>query len=149
MIKRFMSENSVQAENLEFEITESAYLDNLDSAKESIQDLKRLGSSIALDDFGTGYSSLSYLAQINIDTLKIDKQFVDQICISERDMLVTKTIIDMARHLNLDVCAEGVETSEQHQLLAENGCNILQGYYFGKPEPLSEILPKLEENLNA
>jgi diguanylate cyclase (GGDEF)-like protein len=149
MIKRFMGENSVQAENLEFEITESAYLDNLDNAKESIQDLKRLGSSIALDDFGTGYSSLSYLAQINIDTLKIDKQFVDQICISERDMLVTKTIIDMARHLNLDVCAEGVETSEQHQLLAENGCNILQGYYFGKPEPLPKILPKLEENLNA
>ncbi|MBF7074402.1 EAL domain-containing protein [Glaciecola sp. MH2013] len=146
MIRGFLKLHKVDPRKLEFEITESAYLDNLDGANESIQDIKAMGSSIALDDFGTGYSSLSYLTQINIDTLKIDKQFVDHIGVSEQGSLVTQTIIDMAIQLKLDVCAEGVETAEQHAILAEGGCNILQGYHFGKPEALDAILPKLVEN---
>jgi sensor c-di-GMP phosphodiesterase-like protein len=134
----------VKPQQIEFEITESAYLDNFEGANLFIEEIRNMGCSIALDDFGTGYSSLSYLTQIKIDTLKIDKQFVDQIGVSQRSTLVTKTIIEMAKHLDLKVCAEGVETVEQSQLLLDSGCHILQGYYFGKPEPLKIILEKLQ-----
>lgn len=145
-IKANMKQYAVNPTHLEFEITESAYLDNFDNANAFIEQVKQMGSSIALDDFGTGYSSLSYLTQININTLKIDKQFVDHIGISERSTLITNTIIQMAKQLNLTVCAEGVETKAQADLLAQSGCHILQGYYFGKPEPLDIILPKLANN---
>jgi diguanylate cyclase (GGDEF)-like protein len=143
MIKDQIAKYNVNPQQLEFEITESAYLDNFSNANSIIEEIKMMGSSIALDDFGTGYSSLSYLTQINIDTLKIDKQFVDQIGVSERSTLITKTIIEMAKQLNLSVCAEGVETIEQGKLLVENGCHIMQGYYFGRPQPLNVILQKL------
>lgn len=145
VIQTLMKRYKVCAKKIEFEITESAYLENFTTANMFIDEIKAMGSTIALDDFGTGYSSLSYLTQINIDTLKIDKQFVDQIGLSERSTLITKTIIDMAKQLNLLVCAEGVETIEQGQLLVENGCHILQGYYFGRPEPLNVIIAKLRQ----
>lgn len=144
IIYRLMLQYKVKPNQIEFEITESAYLDNFENANLFIEEIRAMGSSIALDDFGTGYSSLSYLTQIKIDTLKIDKQFVDKIGISERSTLVTKTIIEMAKHLDLQVCAEGVETIEQSHLLIESGCHILQGYYFGKPRPLDVIIKKLQ-----
>ena len=144
IIYRLMLQYKVKPQQIEFEITESAYLDNFEGANLFIEEIRNMGCSIALDDFGTGYSSLSYLTQIKIDTLKIDKQFVDQIGVSQRSTLVTKTIIEMAKHLDLQVCAEGVETIEQSQLLLDSGCHILQGYYFGKPEPLEIILEKLQ-----
>jgi EAL domain-containing protein (putative c-di-GMP-specific phosphodiesterase class I) len=93
-----------------------------------------------LDDFGTGYSSLSYLTKIKFNTLKIDKQFIDDIGISERTTLVTKTIIDMAKNLNLSVCAEGVETEQQMEFLVQMNCEQLQGYYFSKPQPIELLL---------
>lgn len=144
IIHRLMLQYKLKPQQIEFEITESAYLDNFEDANLFIEEIRGMGCSIALDDFGTGYSSLSYLTQIKIDTLKIDKQFVDQIGVSQRSTLVTKTIIEMAKHLDLKVCAEGVETAEQSQLLLDSGCHILQGYYFGKPEPLKIILEKLQ-----
>ncbi|AEP28854.1 EAL domain-containing protein [Brumicola nitratireducens] len=144
IIYRLMLQYKVKPQQIEFEITESAYLDNFEGANLFIEEIRNMGCSIALDDFGTGYSSLSYLTQIKIDTLKIDKQFVDQIGVSQRSTLVTKTIIEMAKHLDLQVCAEGVETIEQSQLLLDSGCHILQGYYFGMPEPLEIILKKLQ-----
>ena len=126
--------------NIELEITESAYLENVELANQWFDDMRQLGVKIALDDFGTGYSSLSYLTQISLDTLKIDKQFVDQLGLSERSTLVTKTIIEMAKQLKLTICAEGVETRSQVQFLAQQGCHQLQGYLFGKPMPISELL---------
>lgn len=146
MIKQQMKKYKVKPEQIEFEITESSYLENFDKANAFIEEIKSMGCTIALDDFGTGYSSLSYLTQINIDTLKIDKQFVDHIGISDRSTLITKTIIQMAKQLDLQVCAEGVENLEQSQILAQNGCHILQGYYFGRPEPLDVIIAKLKIN---
>ena len=144
IIYRLMLQYKVKPQQIEFEITESTYLDNFEGANLFIEEIRNMGCTIALDDFGTGYSSLSYLTQIKIDTLKIDKQFVDQIGVSQRSTLVTKTIIEMAKHLDLQVCAEGVETIEQSQLLLDSGCHILQGYYFGKPEPLEITLEKLQ-----
>lgn len=124
---------------LEFEVTESAYLENFDMASGFFQAARQMGCSLALDDFGTGYSSLSYLTKIPINTLKIDRQFVQNLGVSEKDMLVAKTIIGMARRLRLKICAEGVETSEQFDFLVENGCDQLQGYLFFKPVRLQDL----------
>ncbi len=99
-----------------------------------------MGCAIALDDFGTGYSSLSYLTQINIDTLKIDRQFVMEIQTSERSRLVTGAIIDLAKRLSLLVCAEGIENKEQWHYLMEHGCDHVQGFFFSKPVPLEDLL---------
>ena len=126
--------------SIEFEVTESAYLENFDVANLFLTQLREMGCSIALDDFGAGYSSLGYLTQIELNTLKIDKQFVDNLNVSKRSTLVTKTIIEMAKQLNLKICAEGVETREQAEFLIENGCHQLQGYLFSKPKSLIEML---------
>jgi sensor c-di-GMP phosphodiesterase-like protein len=83
------------------------------------------------------------LTQISLDTLKIDKEFIDKIGLSKQSNLITITIIDMAKRLNLQICAEGVETREQAEFLLEHGCQQLQGYYFGKPQPLNIIHGKI------
>lgn len=131
--------HDVDPKLIEFEVTESAYLENFDMATHFFQSLNDVGCSIALDDFGTGYSSLSYLTQIPIHTLKIDKQFVDNLGLSDRNTLVTSTIIDMAKRLQLNICAEGVETREQFDFLVKSGCQQLQGYLFSKPTALSDL----------
>lgn len=133
---------------IEYEVTESTYLENFDMANECFENIRSLGSSIALDDFGTGYSSLSYLTQIKLNTLKIDKQFVDNLGISQHSTLVTKTVIEMAKQLNLNICAEGVETRQQMAFLVAHGCHQLQGYLFGKPTDLATLLatPYKREN---
>jgi len=125
---------------VEFEITESAYLESFHAGNVFFETLRGFGCKIALDDFGTGYSSLSYLTEFNIDTLKIDRQFTSQIGASKRSGLITNTIIEMARHLKLTVCAEGVETHEQAQFLIHHKCDLLQGYLYGRPEPLSTVV---------
>lgn len=125
---------------VEFEITESAYLESFHAGNVFFETLRGFGCKIALDDFGTGYSSLSYLTEFNIDTLKIDRQFTSQIGASKRSGLITNTIIEMARHLKLTVCAEGVETHEQAHFLIHHKCDLLQGYLYGRPEPLSTVI---------
>ena len=124
---------------LEFEITESAYLENFDMASHFFQAASQTGCSLALDDFGTGYSSLSYLTKIPINTLKIDRQFVNNLGSSEKDCLVTEAIIGMARRLKLKICAEGVETREQFDFLVKSGCDQVQGYLFFKPTLLRDL----------
>lgn len=133
--------------NVEFEITESAYMNNFSIANAFLAELKKEGCKISLDDFGTGYSSLSYITEFNIDTLKIDRQFVSQIGTSKRSELITITIIEMAKNLNLNVCAEGIETHEQSAFLTENGCNILQGFLYSKPIPLDALFSQEEQAL--
>ncbi|MEP0357478.1 EAL domain-containing protein [Paraglaciecola sp.] len=138
-IKEMFAQYGVSASNIEFEVTESAYLDNFELANEFISQLRGMGCSIALDDFGAGYSSLGYLTKIDLNTLKIDKQFVDHLCISKKNTLITKSIIQMAKQLDLKVCAEGVETNLQADYLIAHGCNQLQGYLFSKPTNLADI----------
>jgi diguanylate cyclase (GGDEF)-like protein len=139
-IKALFKQYSIEPSAIEFEVTESAYLENFDMANDFFSEMRKLGTSIALDDFGTGYSSLGYLTQLQLNTLKIDKQFVDNLVISERSTLITKTIIEMAKQLNLKICAEGVESREQFNFLIENGCHQLQGYLFSKPISLKQVL---------
>lgn len=133
---------------LEFEVTESAYLESFQSPNECLKRFGELGCSIALDDFGTGYSSLSYLTQIKIDTLKIDQQFVKEIDYSSRSRLVTSTIIDLAKSLNLTICAEGIESRIQQSYLKELGCDYYQGYLYSKPLPLDELF-EIDFNFSA
>lgn len=125
---------------IEFEVTESAYLDNLQEADKFFTSLRESGYSIALDDFGTGYSSLSYLTRIELDTLKIDQSFVKKMGDSLKDLVIVEAIVSLAHQLNINVCAEGVETEEQLELLSQLGIEQMQGYLFGKPAMLYEVV---------
>ena len=140
VIKELYKKYKINPKWIEFEVTESAYLENFDVANKFLTELHNMGSSIALDDFGTGYSSLSYLTKIPLHTLKIDKQFVDNLMISDRSTVITKTIIEMAKQLDLNICAEGVENIEQANLLKEYGCHQMQGYLYYKPTSLEDLL---------
>jgi len=102
-----------------------------------------MGTHISIDDFGTGYSSLMYLKTFPIDTIKIDKSFVNDVTTDPDDQAITQAIISMAHSLKLDVVAEGVETKEQLEILRSQSCDIIQGYLFSKPIPTENIAPFL------
>ncbi len=138
-ILQLFDEHKINPKNIEFEVTESAYLDDFVTTNKFISKLKDIGCSLALDDFGTGYSSLSYLTQIPIDTLKLDKQFINDIGTCERTSLVINSIIAMAKNLGVKICAEGVENYEQFHYLINAKCDLVQGFLFSRPIPLKEI----------
>ena len=132
----FGSHNS---HNLEIEITESTLMVDLKSIIESLNIFNKKGITIAIDDFGTGYSSLNYIKKLPIHKLKIDKSFIEDIHKDSDDTAIVKAVIVMAHALNITVCAEGVENTEQLEFLIENNCDIAQGYLFSKPLTLEEI----------
>jgi diguanylate cyclase (GGDEF)-like protein len=138
-ISESLSRHHLSAKYLEIEVTESALLESFVVSNSLFKKLSSLGCSIALDDFGTGYSSLSYLTQMRIDKLKIDRQFVQKLDSSERSRLVTRTIIDLAKRLDLDTCAEGIENEAQQEYLLNYGCNEFQGFYYGEPQPIDSL----------
>ncbi len=132
------------AERLELELTESLLMKDVASSNRMLADLKRMGVAIAIDDFGTGYSSLAYLRRFPVDTLKIDRAFCRNITVSGDDLAICRTIISLAKTLELSVVAEGVETAGQLDLLLEAGCDQYQGFFFGRPMPSAELRPWLE-----
>ena len=121
---------------LKLELTESILLENIEDTIITMNALKEIGIRFSLDDFGTGYSSLQYLKRLPLYQLKIDQSFVRDIAIDSSDQAIVRTIIAMAHMLNLNVIAEGVETTEQQGLLLNNGCSHYQGYLFGRPVPI-------------
>lgn len=123
----------IEKSDLEFEITESVILDDFAMANEKLGILRDRGILISLDDFGTGFSSLSRLRELNVDIVKIDKLFVDNILIKKRETLILSEIISMVHKQGLRTVAEGVETEEQKTFLAEAGCDVIQGYYYSRP----------------
>jgi EAL domain-containing protein (putative c-di-GMP-specific phosphodiesterase class I) len=131
---------------LEIEITESVLMDSFEHNLEMINQFKALGVSIALDDFGTGYSSFNYLTQIPIDTLKIDKSFIDGICSNEKDKCIAYSIISLAHKMDISVVAEGVEDVNQLKILQNQFCDTLQGYLFSKPLSSSDFIELLDKN---
>lgn len=136
-----LEEYAVSSQHLELEITESLFMDSHDqSIMQTLNEIHNLGISISLDDFGTGYSSLSYLKRMPVDCLKIDKSFVKDVLTQPEEKRLVAGIIDLAKNFNLEVVTEGIETQEQYQMLAEMGCDLVQGYYFFKPAPLSQLL---------
>ena len=140
-----IDEHGIPHELIDFELTESAAYDNTEQMIKVLEDLKSRGFKISMDDFGTGYSSFSLLTQMPLDTLKIDKSFVDRIAIEDEkpeDIAVTRHIISLARELGFECLAEGAEHKEQVDKLFELGCKKIQGYYFGKPVPIKEFEEK-------
>lgn len=129
---------------LYLELTESIFMDVRDGDINKMNQLRSLGVRFSLDDFGTGYSSLSYLKRLPLDTLKIDRYFVNDLDEDPKAVDFVKTIITLAQALQLDVVAEGVETVSQKRLLAECGCQRFQGYLMGRPVPLKELLALAE-----
>jgi len=132
---------------LGMEITETAMMRNLAEASRQIDLLARLGIAFSIDYFGTGYSSLGQLDKLPVQSLKIDRSFVDRICISGGTYSIVNAIISVAHSLDLSVVAEGVESHEQWACLRHLGCDIVQGYLFSKPVPASEIAPILLNGL--
>ncbi len=132
---------------LKLELTESLLLENIEDTIATMSALNKIGIQFSLDDFGTGYSSLQYLKRLPLMQLKIDQSFVRDIVADSSDRAIVQTIIAMAKSLELNVIAEGVETKEQRQLLLNKGCEHFQGYLFSKPVPISEFNELLENGL--
>ena len=132
--------------NLEIEITESVLMNSLEHNLILINEIKSLGVTIALDDFGTGYSSFNYLTQIPIDTLKIDKSFIDGICENEKDKCIADSIINLAHKMNISVIAEGVEINDQLEILKSQECDILQGYLFSRPLSDTQLTELIQQS---
>ena len=136
-IQRYMETYKIDASSLEIEITEGTIQDTKETNATLIE-MKKLGLSISVDDFGTGYSSLSYLKLFPLNTLKIDRSFINELMTDSKDAAITKTIIHLGHSLGLEVIAEGVETREQVDFLLNFQCEKAQGFYFSKPIPAIE-----------
>jgi diguanylate cyclase (GGDEF)-like protein len=132
-IKKILVETQLDPNLLDLEITESVAMSNMERTMQILQALKRLGVHLSLDDFGTGYSSLSSLSLLPVDTVKIDKSFIQGLQTDLRNAAIVETIIHMARNLQLHVVAEGVEVPQQQHFLSEHRCHIIQGYLYSKP----------------
>lgn len=130
----------LDAEYIEFEITENIIMKSAEKNISTLEKLKKLGVTLALDDFGTGYSSLSYLRTLPIDVLKIDKSFIDGIIIEEKSEYIINSIIELSHYLKLLVVAEGVETKKQVDFLKRISCDVIQGYYFSKPVEFEDAI---------
>jgi len=134
-IRTIIQDAGISASQLEFEVTESALMDNPDMAACILSELKNMGLGIVIDDFGTGYSSLAYLKKFPIDKLKIDRSFVRDLLSDNNDREITLAVISLSHNLGLQVTAEGVEVQEQLDFLRQHGCDYAQGYFFSRPMP--------------
>jgi EAL domain-containing protein (putative c-di-GMP-specific phosphodiesterase class I) len=128
-----LNAHSVPARNVMLEVTEGSLMRDFVAASAQLRKLKRLGVRLALDDYGTGYSSLNRLANLPIDTVKIDKSFIDRIIIDDSGRAVVQSVIDVANALGMVTVAEGIEDQEQADALQEMGCNDVQGFLFSEP----------------
>jgi diguanylate cyclase (GGDEF)-like protein len=146
MLKRAIEYAGVDPGWLELEVTESFAMHDFNAVKKLIDDIASLGIKVSIDDFGTGFSSLSYLEKLNVQSLKIDKSFIDRITESDCDTRIPETIIRLGNSLGLDVVAEGVETLFQVEWLKRNHCDFAQGYVFAKPLFSDQIQPWIEQH---
>ena len=135
VVRSALDDSGLPAAQLELELTESQWLDALDSVLATFRQLREMGVKLSVDDFGTGYSSLSYLKRLPLDYLKIDQSFVRDLTQNSEDAAIIRAIIAMAHSLDLKVVAEGVETIEQRDFLVAQRCDELQGYLIGRPLP--------------
>jgi len=138
-IESIVKEHAIDPAFLKLELTESMFLENIESMINKMLDLRKIGVRFELDDFGTGYSSLQYLKKLPLNQLKIDQSFIRDIALDSNDKILVRTIIAMAHSLDLRVIAEGVETEEQRQFLMDHDCDHFQGYLFGKPIPIEAL----------
>lgn len=143
-IKQLLEETGCKAQWLELEVTEGQLMKDSTATIAILNQIKELGISLAIDDFGTGYSSLSQLKRLPINKLKIDQSFIRDLPSDEEDVVISKTIIALAKNMGLSVIAEGVETDQQKDFLIQNGCHYIQGFYYSKPIIASDLEAKLK-----
>jgi EAL domain-containing protein (putative c-di-GMP-specific phosphodiesterase class I) len=120
------------------EVTEGLLIENMDRTIARMNEIAALGIRFSIDDFGTGYSSLAYLKRLPLYEIKIDKSFIQDTPANPSDTAIVELILSMAKHLGLRVVAEGVETREQADFLSAHGCDVMQGFYFGRPIPVDD-----------
>jgi diguanylate cyclase (GGDEF)-like protein len=143
-VSRLLRRHGVPADHLTLEVTEGSVMADPARATAVLHQLRDLGVRLSVDDFGTGYSSLSYLKRLPIHEVKIDRSFVTGLAEHGEDVAIVRAIVDLGRHLGLDVVAEGVEDQPTWDLLASMGCDLAQGWHLGRPMPVRELLPWLE-----
>lgn len=146
MVIRILEENDLEPKHLEIEMTETMLIENFQMVVEKLEALRKQGVKVALDDFGTGYSSLNYLNRLPIDTLKIDKSFIDTISQCGDEKSIINVLIVLGHTMGLNVIAEGVETEQEFEYLRQHGCNHMQGYLLSKPLPEAEIFKLVGTN---
>lgn len=137
---KILREYKQETSKIEVEITEGSVIDNIDILTEAIENFHKLGISVAMDDFGSGYSSFNILKRLNLDVLKLDKELIRGFSNTSKEKLILETIFWMAKELGMKTVAEGVEGREEVEFLKSVGCDLLQGYYFSKPIPVSEFI---------
>jgi diguanylate cyclase (GGDEF)-like protein len=149
LVADILRETGMRPENLELELTESAIIHDKERTLLQLQDIRKLGVTIALDDFGTGYSSLDTLRAFPFDKIKLDRTFMSEVETSEQARSIVRAVLALGRSLDIPVLAEGIETPDQLAILHAEGCDSAQGYYLGRPAPLSKILSTLDEKSQA
>ena len=148
-VERFTSNleaSGLEPSSVKLEITENTLMQDMEVIIPKLKEMRKRGLSIAVDDFGTGYSSLSYLQQFPISTLKVDRSFVGDIRADNSDASIINAIVAMARGLNLELIAEGVENRTQLRYLRSHGCSEAQGFLFSKAVPAKEVVELLRDN---
>jgi len=148
VVKDIIIRTGIRPEQLELELTESILMEDVELAMETLQGLRAMGVKTAIDDFGTGYSSLNYLKQFPVDTLKIDRSFIQNLPENADDAQISRTIIAMGHNLGMGIIAEGVETSDQLTFLQIAKCEEVQGFYFSKPVDEATLLAQLNTSDN-
>ena len=129
----------VEPKYIEVEVTESVLIEDIGMVSKKLKHLRTFGIRVSIDDFGTGFSSLAYLKDLPIDTLKIDKQFIDTVLTDSPTRVITESIIKMVKTLGYEAIAEGVEEKQQYDYLHTIGCDVIQGYFLGKPQSVKDI----------
>jgi diguanylate cyclase (GGDEF)-like protein/PAS domain S-box-containing protein len=138
-VKSALEQSGLPAHRLELEITESVLLQNSDTTRAMLHELRGLGVKISLDDFGTGYSSLSYLRSFPFDKIKIDRSFINELATGKDSLAIVRAVTGLGKSLGIVTTAEGVETDAQLELLSREGCTQVQGYLISKPRPIAEV----------
>ncbi len=138
-LERLFSDYRIPVDVIELELTENVYIENMEDAMRLVNWCKEKNIKIAMDDFGSGYSSLNMLDQVSVDIMKIDKTFLKNEVLQKNECIILEHVVSMADKMNIVTVCEGVETKDQLEFLAEIGCNVIQGYYVGKPMPMSDF----------
>jgi len=138
-VEQALAQSGLPPHLLELEVTEGTARQDLTQTLQLANRFKKMGLKLAIDDFGTGYSSLAYLKRFPLDVLKVDQSFVRNLCTDAEDRAIANAVIQLAHSLDMAVIAEGVETAQQHAILLDMGCDLCQGYLFGKPTAASGV----------
>ena len=148
-VRQLLADNALPATAIELEITENIILRHDETMLEPLRDLRAMGVGVAFDDFGTGFASLSFLKRFPLSRIKIDRSFVSDICNDPRDAAIVNATVYIANALDLEIVAEGVETTAQSVFLRACGCKVAQGYLFGRPMPLQDLLRRLQDEARS